>query len=174
MWENVQKWLILMSHESWLMIYDNCMQQSFSKNNSIFASWMYPDGKLSSLKKCSPEFRFCSLDKKWWFCSLNLQNKFGCFTSYRWFAKWLLFLNFDTFQGKVNDPFWQYLRRPHMASRPENPSCSYNSQKAFCQNLVRYLNKCDCISVDGLLFCTGRHTRRPRTSVFVETIEFCF
>ena len=61
-----------------------------------------------------------------------------------------------------------------MARRPENPSCSYNSQKAFCQNLVRYLNKCDCISVDGLLFCTGRHTRRPRTSVFVETIEFRF
>ena len=52
-----------MSHDSNSASYANCMQHSFSMNISIFASWTYPEGKLSSLKWMIATIEVFSLDK---------------------------------------------------------------------------------------------------------------
>ena len=77
---------------------------------------------------------------QWRFFSQNLQKKFGCVTTYSWFAKWMLFSQINTFTGSPDQVRnCLILRCCWAGGRPEDPACSYNSQKAFCQNLVYFL-----------------------------------
>ena len=53
-------------------------------------------------------------------------------------------------------------------SRPENPSCSYSSQKAFYQILVDFLKKYDELSGQSHCPLCGLQTRRLTKRLFVE------
>ena len=58
-------------------------------------------------------------------------------------------------------------------SRPENPSCSYNSQKAFYQILVDFLKKYDEWRRQSHCPQCGLHTRRLTKRLFVEKLLWC-
>ena len=148
------------------------MQQSFSMKISSFASWTYPEGKLSSLKKFSLGLEFCSLDQKGYFIRSTYKINSDVSPRITGLQSGCCLRNFILLRVPWAVRF-QTVRGKHGEAESFLKPCLFIQQSKSILSKSGWLSKQMWFETRGRSVCVraGRHTRRQWTSVFVSTIK---